>query len=109
MFYEKHKERYTVRKGDGRYFKVTASTHQSRKAVWGKHRTMKEKCLVQGTSHAQAKEIQKVYENEYGLTVFDNRIEKDPVKALYAITEWLPKGCKPTREEWEKKFWDTVT
>ena len=69
---------------------------------------MKEESLKKGNSNAVAKYYQKEYEDKYGLTVFDNRIEKDPVKALYAITEWYPKGFKPTKVQFEEKFWDWV-
>jgi len=42
------------------------------------------------------------------LTVFETRKEKDPIKALYAIKEWLPRDVRPTKDEFMERFWDTV-
>lgn len=89
--------------------KFAASTHSSRKALWGCYRNMKKDSLKEGNSEALAKEIQVVYEKRFGLTEFDTRQEKDPIKAMYAIRELLPLGCKPKREEFMERFWETVS
>ena len=38
------------------------------------------------------------------LSKFNNIIEIDEIKKLYAIREWLPKGCKPTKDEFMERF-----
>jgi len=70
---------------------------------------MKAKSLARGNTEAVAKAEQVKYEEKYGLTVFETRKEKDPIKALYAIKEWLPKNVRPTKDEFKERFWKHVT
>tara|TARA_B110000285_G_C14522908_1_gene337370 strand:+ start:296 stop:514 length:219 start_codon:yes stop_codon:yes gene_type:complete len=69
---------------------------------------MKAKSLAKGNTEVVAKEVQVKYEEKYGLTVFETRKEKDPIKALYAIKEWLPRDVRPSKDEFMERFWDTV-
>ena len=89
--------------------KVTCSTYRDRKALWGQYRKMKEASLKEGTTEVESKAIQVKYEERLGLTEFNNRPVKDPKKAMYAVQEWYPKGCKPTKEQFMEKFWNTVS
>jgi len=63
---------------------------------------MKEESLREGVTEVEAKAIQVKYEEIFGLTEFNSRslYEKDPKKAMIAVQEWLPKGCKPTKEQY---------
>jgi hypothetical protein len=45
------------------------------------------------------KEIQNEYQDKFGLTTFSNKNDK------FAIVELLPKGCCPTKEQFEMRFW----
>lgn len=48
--------------------KVAGTTHRTRKARWGQYREMKKKSLEVGKTDIEAKEIQVIYEEKFGLT-----------------------------------------
>jgi len=91
--------------------KVSCSTHKSRKAVWGCFRNMRKASQKKGISEEKAKKIQVQYEEKFGLTMFEGRIEnpKQAKKSLYAIEEYYPKGCKPTKDEFLMRFWNDTS
>ena len=85
--------------------KVSSSTNKERKAIWGEYRTMKEKCMKQGTTKAEFIAHQRQYDGRFGLTDFTTIPKKDPIENMYAIKEFYPRGYKASKEEFFERFW----
>ena len=76
---------------------------------------MKSKCMKDGNTKQDFIKHQSEYEQNYGLTEFStiddvnnnsratNTFTDNGI--LYAIKEYLPKGYKPTREEFVEWLW----
>ena len=58
---------------------ISATTHKSMKAVWGKRRIMTKNNEKDHMTKAQRNEVYKAYESEFGFTTFNSKAKFMPV------------------------------